>query len=84
MDKSLCRHRPDRADGGLLADTNLAPAFFGMSTYSTLAMLYLGYVGLNGGGGILLWPAVAVHVGLSVVLVRARWMNGDWISSVES
>jgi hypothetical protein len=67
-----------------LADTNLAPAFFGMSTYSTLAMLYLGYVGLKGGVGILLWPAVAVHAGLSVVLVRARWMNGDWISSVES
>jgi len=48
-------------------DSNLARAFFGMSTYSTLAMLYLAYVGLNGGMGILLWPAVAVHVGLSVL-----------------
>ena len=53
--------------------SNLASAFFGMSTYSTLAMLYLAYVGLNGGMGILLWPAVAVHAGLSFLLVRAWW-----------
>jgi hypothetical protein len=57
-------------------DSNLARAFLGMSTYSTLAMLYLAYVGLNGGMGILLWPAVAVHVGLSVLLVRAWWNEG--------
>ncbi len=56
-------------------DSNPVRAFYGMSTYSTLAMVYLAYVGLNGGMGILLWPAVAVHLGLSVLLVRV-WWNG--------
>ena len=52
-------------------DRNMFRAFFGMLTYSLLAMLYLVYVGVNGGVGILLWPLVAVHAGLSVLLVRA-------------
>ena len=39
-------------------------------------MLYLAYVGVSGGKGILLWPAVAVHAGLSVLLVRPRWKEG--------
>jgi hypothetical protein len=47
-------------------------AFQGMLTFGLLAMLYLAYVGLNGGAGILLWPAVAVHGGLSALLV---WMR---------
>ena len=47
-------------------------ALYGMVTFSTLAMLYLAYVGLIGVVGILLWPAVAVHGGLSILLVRAR------------
>jgi len=38
---------------------------------STLAMLYLAYVGFTGVVGILLRPAVAVHAGLSILLVRA-------------
>lgn len=54
-------------------DGNPVRAFYGMATYSTLAMLYLAYVGLNDGTGILLWPAVAIHAGLSVLLVRAWW-----------
>ena len=54
-------------------DGNPDRALFGMSTYSTLAMFYLAYVGFSGGMGILLWPAVAVHAGLSALLVRARW-----------
>jgi len=54
-------------------DNNPVRALLGMSTYSTLAMLYLAYVGVNGGIGILLWPAVAVHAGLSVLLIRAWW-----------
>src|SRR5271170_699946 len=41
-------------------DRNTLGAFFGMLTYSLLAMLYLVYVGVNGGVGILLWPLVAV------------------------
>jgi len=49
---------------------------YGMLTYSTLAMLYLAYLGIIGGVGILLWPAVAVHGGLSILLVRA-WRKGQ-------
>lgn len=48
-------------------------AFFGMLTYSLFAMLYLAYIGVNGGRGILLWPAVAVHAGLSILLAWAWW-----------
>ena len=44
-------------------------ALYGMLVYSTLAMVYLAYVGLTGGRGILLWPAVAVHAVLSILLV---------------
>jgi len=50
--------------------------FFGMLTYSLLATLYLVYVGVKGEVGILLWPAVAAHAGLSVLLVRAWRKEG--------
>ncbi|MGC1448397.1 MAG: hypothetical protein WA830_00025 [Candidatus Sulfotelmatobacter sp.] len=50
-------------------DRNPLRAFFGMSTYSLLATLYLVYVGGNGGAGILLWPLVVAHAGLSILLV---------------
>lgn len=46
-------------------------ALFGMLTYSTLAALYLAYVGITDFVGILLWPAVAVHAVLSFFLIRA-------------
>jgi len=52
-------------------DSNPVRALFGMLTYNLLATPYRVYVGVNGGTGILLWPAVAVHAGLSVLLVRA-------------
>jgi hypothetical protein len=52
-------------------DRNTLRAFFGMLTYNLPAALYLVYVGLSGGAGILLWPAVAVHAGLSLLLLRA-------------
>ncbi len=46
----------------------------GMLTYSTLAMLYLIYVGVRGEEvGLLLWPAVVVHAILVVLLVGARF-----------
>ena len=61
-------------------DSNPVRPFFGMSIYSTLAMLYLAYVGVNGGMGILLWPAVAVHAGLSLLLVRAWWNEGKMLA----
>jgi len=45
----------------------------GMLTYGTLAALYLVYVGIRGQGvGVLLWPAVAVHIILVILLVGAR------------
>jgi len=54
-------------------DRNMPRAFFGMLTFGLLAMLYLAYLGLNGAGGILLWPGVAAHAGLSVLLGWAWW-----------
>jgi hypothetical protein len=50
---------------------NPVRALIGMVTYSSLAMLYLAYLGINGRVGILLWPAVAAHSGLTVLLVLA-------------
>lgn len=44
----------------------------GMLTYSAAAMLYLAYVGYEGGStGILLWPAVVLHMIMTVLLTRA-------------
>ena len=52
-------------------DRSMLRAFFGMLTYNILVTLYLVYVGINVGAGILLWPAVAAHAGLSILLVGA-------------
>jgi hypothetical protein len=47
-------------------------ALCGMLTYSTLATVYLIYLGLGGElSGKLLWPAVAVHAVLTILLARA-------------
>jgi hypothetical protein len=44
----------------------------GMLTYGTAVTLYLAYVGFAGGlTGILLWPAVVLHVILTGFLARA-------------
>ena len=49
---------------------------YGMLTYSTLAMLYLIRIGIRGEAvGVLLWPAVAAHVILVALLVRARFKS---------
>lgn len=46
----------------------------GMLAYSTLAMLYLVYIGVRGEAvGLLLWPAAVVHAVLVVLLFRARF-----------
>lgn len=43
----------------------------GMLTYSAAVTLYLSYVGFAGGiSGILLWPAVILHVILTALLAR--------------
>jgi hypothetical protein len=44
----------------------------GMLTYGALVMIYLAYLGFAGGlSGILLWPAVVLHVVLTALLARA-------------
>jgi hypothetical protein len=45
----------------------------GMLTYSASVTLYLAYLGFAGGSsGILLWPAIVVHLTLTVLLIRAK------------
>jgi len=49
------------------------PPLAGMLTYSGAVTLYLAYLGFAGGlSGVLLWPAVALHAVLTVLLGRAR------------
>lgn len=49
------------------------PPRIGMLIYSAAVTLYLAYVGLSGGStGLLLWPAVLVHVVLTSLLIRGR------------
>jgi hypothetical protein len=51
------------------------PPLVGMLTYCALVTLYLAYLGLIGGLiGVLLWPAVALHVVLSILLGHA-WLT---------
>ena len=53
------------------------PPLVGMLTYSALVTLYLAYLGFAGGlTGVFLWPAVALHAILSVLLGSA-WLAGD-------
>ena len=53
------------------------PPQVGMLIYSAVVTLYLAYLGLvDGVGGFLLWPAVVLHLVLSVLLARA-WLVGD-------
>jgi hypothetical protein len=49
----------------------------GMLTYSVTVTLYLAYVGITGGPtGILLWPAVVLHLILTILLARALVSGG--------
>jgi hypothetical protein len=49
----------------------------GMLTYSVTVTLYLAYVGIAGGPtGILLWPAVVLHLILTILLARALVSGG--------
>jgi len=50
----------------------------GMLTYSAAVTLYLAYVGFAGGlTGILLWPAVVLHVILTALLLLTRASTSD-------
>ena len=47
------------------------PPLPGMLIYSGAVTLYLAYLGFAGGlGGVLLWPAVVLHVILTALLIR--------------
>ena len=51
------------------------PPLVGMLIYSTVVTLYLAYLGFAGGlTGVLLWPAVVLHLILSILLGRA-WLD---------
>ena len=53
------------------------PPLVGMLTYSAVVTLYLAYLGFADRlTGIFLWPAVALHAILSVLLGRL-WLVGD-------
>lgn len=53
-------------------------AFRGMAVYGGLAAAYLGFLGIRGDRvGLLLWPAVALHVALTLLLVRERLRPGE-------
>jgi hypothetical protein len=53
------------------------PPLVGMLTYSAAVTLYLAYLGFAGGFvGVLLWPAVLLHLVLSILLGRA-WSLGS-------
>ena len=54
------------------------PPLVGMLTYSMIVTLYLAYLGFAGGlTGILLWPAIALHVVLSILLGRTWWLGSS-------
>lgn len=49
-----------------------SPPFWAMLTYNAMIALYLAYLGTAGhGGGLLLWPAVALHAIVALLLI---WM----------
>lgn len=50
------------------------PPLVGMLLYSAAATLYLAYLGFAGLAGILLWPAVVLHLLLSIFLGHA-WLQ---------
>jgi|SRR4029077_5454538 hypothetical protein len=53
------------------------PPLVGMLIYSAAVTLYLAYLGFAGGfAGAFLWPAVALHAVLSILLGRA-WFGAE-------
>jgi hypothetical protein len=54
------------------------PALWGMLIYGAAVTLYLSYLGIRGNWvGPLLWPAVALHAVLTLLLARAWFMPQD-------
>jgi hypothetical protein len=48
-----------------------SPAARAMLAYNLLIALYLVYIGGWRAGGLLLWPAVALHAAVALLLIRA-------------
>jgi hypothetical protein len=46
--------------------------FYGMLTWSVLALVYLIVNGFTGSVGVLLWPAVVVHGAIALLLLWTR------------
>ncbi len=60
------------------------PPVAGMLTYSSAVTLYLAYLSLAGGlTGILLWPAVVLHVILTALLIRVS-KNDNEMKNIEA
>ena len=55
------------------------PPLVGMLIYIAWVTLYLAYLGFSAGGlaGVLLWPAVVLHLLLSIFLGRAWLRTGN-------
>jgi hypothetical protein len=61
---------------GLGISCRPGPPLVGMLIYSAVVTVYLAYLGLAGGiTGVLLWPAVVVHLVLSILLGRPPKSN---------
>jgi Ca2+/Na+ antiporter len=70
-----CWPGPLRAEGG-------SAAFRAMVTYNSLTALYLAYLGTAGHlGGILLWPGVALHAVVAMLLIWTRRDGGAEIAA---
>jgi hypothetical protein len=70
-----CLPRSERGWPGRDSGSSPGRALCGMLTYSSLATLYLAYLGVGGDWvGSLLWPAVAIHILLTFLLARA-WLK---------
>jgi len=60
------------------ANNQLAPSARALLVYNVLATIYILYVGIGGHlTGLLLWPAVALHAILSVLLGRAWFLTSE-------
>jgi hypothetical protein len=73
-----CWPRSERGWPGSDAGGSPSRALGAMLCYSLLVTLYLAYLGISGGRvGSLLWPAVAVHAILTLLLGRT-WLKGQY------
>lgn len=66
---------------GIACLPHVAPrgAFYGMLSYSGIASFYLLFIVMNGRfGGVLLWPAILVHIALTVLLAIVGFRHREF------